>query len=169
MLADRSLQDIGQIYAENAAWLDAWLTRRTRCAERAADLTHETFCRLLEKMPDLAPDSPRGYLATIARRLLIDDVRRRDVERAVYEACAMRDAQQNDVTPARILEAIDFLDAVMRALSALPAPVRRSFLLRRAEGLSHSEIAALTGSSTRTVRRHIVEATSRLYLLSADE
>lgn len=167
MLANGTAQDVAGLYAEHANWLGAWLNRRTNCADRAADLTQDTFCRLLEKMPELIPASPRAYLVTVARRLLIDDIRRRGVERAVHEACAARDAERQDITPERILEAIDFLDAIMRALEAMPAPVRRSFLLRRVEGLSHSEISALTGCSSRTVRRHIVEATSHFYLLAA--
>lgn len=146
---------IGQLYASHAHWLQGWLRSRTHCASRAADLTQDTFCRLLEqpRLPPLA--SPRGYLATIARRLLIDDIRRREIERAIADICALQSGEVNLLTPERIAEATQFLDMVARLLDTLPEQARIAFLLRRVEGLSQQEVAAALGVSLATVKRYI--------------
>ncbi|MQP64779.1 sigma-70 family RNA polymerase sigma factor [Niveispirillum sp. SYP-B3756] len=146
---------IGQLYASHAHWLQGWLRSRTHCASRAADLTQDTFCRLLEqpRLPPLA--SPRGYLATIARRLLIDDIRRREIERAIADICALQSGEANLLTPERIAEATQFLDMVARLLDTLPEQARIAFLLRRVEGLSQQEVAAALGVSLATVKRYI--------------
>src|SRR5690606_28822258 len=100
---------IGRLYSEHGRWLSGWLVRRTVCRERADDLAHDTFCRLLERenLPSL--DDPRRYLVTVARRLLVDDVRRRELERAYLAALAAGDLEDLR-TPERVLEAVQLLD-----------------------------------------------------------
>ncbi|WP_051330199.1 sigma-70 family RNA polymerase sigma factor [Niveispirillum irakense] len=146
---------ISKLYTTHAHWLRDWLRLRTRCASRAADLTQDTFCRLLEqpRLPPLA--SPRGYLATVARRLLIDDIRRREIERAIADICALQNGEADLLTPERIAEAAQFLDMVARLLDTLPEQARTAFLLRRVEGLSQQEVATALGVSLATVKRHI--------------
>lgn len=154
------------LYAAHANWLQDWLRRHTRCAHRAADLTQDTFCRLLERPQFVTPRVPRSYLATVARRLLIDDIRRRDVEQAVMEACALRDPGADVVSPERIAEATELLHAVLRLLDGLPADTRNAFLLRRIEGLEQKEIAERLDISLSTVKRHIALAYARCYAIA---
>lgn len=158
--------EIGSLYESHADWLHGWLRRRTRCSHHAADLVQDTFCRLIER-PHLAPPvSPRSYLATVARRLLIDDVRSREVERAVLEACAIAGAGVNGITPERIEEAIQLLAAVAKLLDALPPETRTAFLLRRLDGLEQKDIAERLGLSLSTVKRHIATAYARCYAIA---
>ncbi len=77
--------DIAELYADHSAWLRDWLSRHTRCAHKAADLAQDTFCRLIERQQLKLHAHPRRYLATVAKRLLIDDVRRRNSERHFLE------------------------------------------------------------------------------------
>ena len=165
MAEPAAILDIGGLYADHGRWLRTWLQGRTRCGHRASDLAHDTFCRLLEAGPGAAPLEPRRYLATIARRLLIDDIRRRDVERAYLDAIAHEDLVDT-VTPERIAQATAMLDAVLRLLSGLPETVRRAFLLRRLDGLTHAEVARALGVSERTVKRHIAQALAYIYTLA---
>lgn len=153
--------DLGELYADHADWLRGWLGRRTRCPQRASDLAQDTFCRLLERETAETPRDARSYLATVARRLLIDDVRRRELEAAFLAACDPREA--DTVTPERVLAAVELLDAVGRLLADLPDEVRAAFLLRRLDGLSHAEIAARLGVSDRTVKRHVARAYASCY------
>lgn len=157
--------DVGGLYADHGHWLRGWLRGRTRCGDRAADLTQDTFCRLLEISSTDAPRDPRAYLATIARRLLIDDIRRRDVERAYLDARAREDLVDN-LTPERIAEATALLASVLRLLSSLPDKVRHAFLLRRLDGLTHGQIAQALRISERTVKRHIAQAYAHVYVLA---
>lgn len=146
------------LYSNHAAWLGSWLRRHTRCAVRAEDLVQETFCRLLEAPHGARVDNPQSYLATVARRLLIDDIRHREIERAYLAAAARLDDGTNPITPERIAEAVQLLGALARLLGAMPRQTREAFLLRRLDGLSHAAIAARLGISDRTVKRHIARA-----------
>ncbi|MFT4090192.1 MAG: sigma-70 family RNA polymerase sigma factor [Asticcacaulis sp.] len=155
------------LYADHSQWLSNWLRRRLQCPERAADISQDTFVRLIERLPEIAPASPRSLLATIARRLMIDDIRRREIERAVIESYALYGTDCDTLTPERIWEAVSFLDEVLIVLNALPPQTRQVLLLRRIDGLSQDEIAVALNISSRTVRRHIVAATVEFYKLMA--
>lgn len=158
--------DVGSLYDQHVDWLRAWLRRRTECPHRAADLAQDTFCRLIEKSPEPRIETPRTFLATIARRLLVDDVRRRDVERAILDAQALHGANGEEITPERIVEAAQFLDMILRVLERLPVQARETFLLRRIEGLGQSDIAERLGISISTVKRHIAAAYSACVILA---
>ncbi|MPT49324.1 MAG: sigma-70 family RNA polymerase sigma factor [Sphingobium sp.] len=156
-------RNIELLYESHAHWLNDWLRRHTKCPQRAADLTHDTFCRLLARPQAVAPDSPRSYLATIARRLLIDDIRSREVKRALNAAWAVAQSDTETITPERITEASQLLNAILQILDALPAQARKTFLLRRIEGLEHKQIAQQLDISLATVKRHIALAYARCY------
>lgn len=159
---------IGKLYADHGRWLSNWLHRRTACPDRADDLAHDTFRRLLERndLPKL--DDPRNYLATVARRLLVDDVRRRELERAYLAAAALEDGGDR-LTPQRIVEAVQLLEGLVRLLGGLPAATREAFLLRRLDGLSHDEVAVRMGVSARTVKRHVALAYAHCYAFAYPE
>lgn len=166
MQAAAAKHEIGSLYVAHADWLNDWLRQHTRCPARAADLTHDTFCRLLER-PESSPlATPRSYLATVARRLLIDDIRTREVERAVLDACASVRPGTDGITPERIAEATQLLRAVLSLLDTLPPETRSAFLLRRLEGLEQKDIAARLGISLSTVKRHIALAYARCYAIA---
>ncbi|MFT3965386.1 MAG: sigma-70 family RNA polymerase sigma factor [Sphingobium sp.] len=159
-------REIGALYESHVEWLRDWLRQHTRCSHRAADLAQDTFCRLLERPQFVVPNAPRSYLATVARRLLIDDIRRRDVEQAVIDASALRQSVVDDISPERIAEATQLLHAVVHLLDALPEETRTAFLLRRIEGLEQKDIAAHLGISLSTVKRHIALAYARCYAIA---
>ena len=166
MNAIAARREIGALYETHADWLNEWLRRQTRCSHRAADLTQDTFCRLLERPHATSLAAPRSYLVTVARHLLIDDIRTRDVERAVLDACASAQPGADGITPERIAEATQLLNAVVCLLDSLPQDTRSAFLLRRLEGLEQKDIAARLGISLSTVKRHIALAYARCYAIA---
>lgn len=154
--------DIATLYADHHAWLRDWLRRRNGCTQRAADLAQDTFCRLLE-WPDLIlVEHPRRYLATVARRLLIDDRRRARAELSFLEAWALL-ADDTAPSPERIAAAIDELVAIAQLLDGVPAKARRAFLLSRLDGLSYRDIATELGVSTSMVKQYIARVLSHCY------
>lgn len=163
MQASAAGLEIGSLYATHADWLNGWLRRYTRCPQKAADLTQDTFCRLLERPDGRPPGTPRSYLATIARRLIIDDARRAKVESAFLEAHAAMAQDASQPGPDRITEAVNELLAVVRALDTLPEHVRRAYLLSRLDGWPHAEIAAVLGVSKSMVKQYVAKAYARCY------
>ncbi len=82
--ADASqVHDPHTLYSHHHGWLRAWLHRRLGCRDEAADLTQDTFLRVLLRPQALhGLREPRAYLTTIAKGLLADLWRRRALEQA---------------------------------------------------------------------------------------
>ena len=55
------------LYVEHQSWLRDWLRRKTGCPFDAADLTHDTYLKVLVREDDVRIlREPRAYLTTIA-------------------------------------------------------------------------------------------------------
>lgn len=148
-------QTLHTLYKDHHGWLRNWLWRRLGCQEHAADLAHDTFLRLLNKPTDIR--EPRAFLTTVARGLVINATRRRELERAYLDAVA---AQPEPVAEgpehqALVIEALLQIDAVLRGL---PANARRAFLLSQLEGLTYAKIALRLGVSTSMVKKYMLQA-----------
>lgn len=166
MSSSASADPVHALYREHRAWLQTWLRRRLGDGHTAADLTQDTFVRVITGGQAQAIEEPRAYLTTLAQRVLYNFWRRRELERAWLDALA---AQPEELAPspetyALVREAVETLD---RWLDGLPPKVREAFLLRRLEGLAHAEIAQRMGVSVRTVERHIKQAIVHLYTCPA--
>lgn len=162
-LASSSLDGL---YRAHGGWLVGWLTSQARCRTRASDLAQETFCRLAEQPGLQLHAHPRRYLATVARRLLIDDVRRRQSERAFLDAFVLHSGDAMQLGPDRIAEAIQELAALAELLGELPVRVRRAFLASRVDGLTYAEIAAELGVSTSMVKQYVARAFAHCYTVA---
>jgi RNA polymerase sigma-19 factor, ECF subfamily len=146
------------LYRDNHRWLQDWLRRRLGCALDAADLAHDTFLRVLAR-PDLARlREPRAYLSTVAHGVLVNHLRRRDLERAyLLELAHLPAPLQPDVeTRAIVLETLFEIDAM---LDGLPAKVRSAFLLAQLEGWSYAQIADHLNVSASSVKQYLRKAT----------
>ena len=155
-------QAIDQLYSHHHGWLQSWLRRRLGCADDAADLAQDTFVRLLKSRQASPLREPRAYLSSIARGLMIDQYRRRELERAYLESVALLPRQDVPCEESRIL-ILDALERIDRMLDALKPRVRQAFLLAQLEGLGHGEIAAELGISVSTVKRHLAKAAMRCF------
>ena len=158
--------NVGSLYETHGDWLRKWLQRHTRCAHRAADLAQDTFCRVLEGSEGATLREPRSYLSTLARRILIDDIRHREVERAYLAIHAARTGDTDTRTPERIAEATQLLDAIVRLLEALPDKARRAFTMVRFDGLRYADAAAVLGVSDRMVKRYVAQAYAHCYAIA---
>ena len=148
---------VEQLYVAHHVWLRDWFRSRLGCHTQAADLAQDTFVRVLMRQEQLrqAPlHQPRAFLRVIAKGLLIDHFRQRDVERAFLALIATYpEAQQPSPEEQELLlETLQQLDA---ALDELPAAIRRVFLLSQFDGLGYAEIASQMQLSTRTVKRYM--------------
>ena len=152
------------LYSHHHGWLHAWLRSKLGNAADAADLAQDTFVRLLQRREHMELNSPRAFLRTVARGLVIDHWRREELQRAYLETLAhLPEAQMPSIETREVL--LELLERVDRMLDGLKPKVRRAFLLAQCEGLAHKEIAAQLGVSVRSVERYIGEALYHCYVL----
>ncbi len=145
------------LYQEHQGWLQGWLRKKLGCAFDAADLVHDTYLRVLARREPGDIREPRSYLATIAHGLMVNHLRRRDLERAYLETLAQLPQAQSPSPEERAL-ALEALCEIDAMLDGLPVPVRRAFLLCQLEGLTHADIAKTLGVSVGSVRLYIARA-----------
>lgn len=158
---------LDRLYIEHHGWLQGWLQTRLNNRADAADLAQDTFLRLLQRrIGELA--EPRAYLRTVARGLVIDLWRRRDIERAWLETIAQLPEQQAP-SPETGLLIIESLIAIDSLLGELPAAVREAFLLAQLDGMTCPAIAQRLGVSLSTVERYIAKALRHCYRLTFEQ
>jgi RNA polymerase sigma factor (sigma-70 family) len=146
------------LYRDHHGWLESWLRRRMGNAWDAADLSHDTFVRVLSSSRQIADmHEPRAYLLTVGKRLLSNFYNRRSLETAYLEALAQLPEECVPSPEQRwlLLEALQALDELLDGLQPL---VRRAFLLSQLEGLGYREIAERLNVSERTIKRYMAQA-----------
>lgn len=154
------------LYRDHHGWLYGWLRKKLGCPQHTADLTHDTFVRVLTRTHELsALDEPRAYLTTIAHGLVIDHWRRQRIERAYLKAMALLPEQTEPSPESRllILEALTRIDLM---LDGLKPRIRTAFLLAQLDGLSCPQIAQRIGCSRATVERYLTIAFRHCYTLA---
>lgn len=160
------------LYSSQHSWLCSWLNRRLGNVSEAADLAQDTFLRvLLAPLPSPqgtqeALRAPRAYLATIARRLLINHLRRQTLEQAYLDAlAAMSDAMAP--SPEHQLLILEALQEVNAMLETLPPKTRAVFVMAQIEGMTYAEIAQELDIGLRSVKRYMAVAMTECILLAA--
>ena len=156
--ATPSNTNLSTLYRDHQSWLETWLRRRVGNAWDAADLSQDTFVRVLASSQQLADlREPRAYLLTVGKRLLNNFYARRSLEQAYLEALAQlpEDSVPSPELRWLLLETLQALDEL---LDGLPAAVRRAFLWSQLEGLGYREIAERLQVSERTVKRYMAQA-----------
>lgn len=159
---------VAVLYRDHHGWLRGWINRRVNCRENASDLAQDTFVRLLRTRQATLLREPRAFLSSIARGLLIDQHRRRELERAYLESVALLPVADvpSEETRRVILDALERVD---RLLDRLKPRVRQVFLLAQLDGLSCPKIAERLGVSRATVERDLAHALQRCYRLRYGE
>ena len=155
------------LYNDHQGWLHGWLRSKLGNTWDAADLVHDTFVKVLLKDEWSFIREPRAYLTTIAHGLMVNSLRRKDLERAYLEAIAHlpEDEYPSPETRALVLETLLDIDAM---LDGLAPNVRHAFLLLQLEGLRHAEIAERLGVSVSSVRQYIAKAIQHCVLRRHD-
>lgn len=151
-------QQVHRLYVAHHGWLNGWLRRQLDCSQNAADLAQDTFVRVLAKDLDVALlREPRAYLHTIARGLLFNHWRRRQLAQAYLDALAL---QPEPLAPSPEAQAlvVETLLQVDALLHRLPPRVRHAFLLSQLDGLTYREIAERLAVSERMIKKYMAQA-----------
>ena len=152
-----------QFYDAHHDWLQGWLRHRLGCRHDAADLAQDTFIQVVAARNVEEINEPRAFLATLARRVLYNFWRRRDIEQAYLEELAhfpeaLAPSQEDR---ALVLEALQQIDL---ALNSLPSKVRQVFLLCQLQELTYREISEQLAMPVITVRRYMTQAMRACWL-----
>ncbi|MDT3378384.1 RNA polymerase sigma factor [Labrys neptuniae] len=162
--------DIHALFLRHAKEISNTLRRRGVTADNAADLTQETFLRLLSagSHAEVHHANPRALLHRIARNLRIDQQRR---ERLVLKDDLADEAfaaiSDDKPLPETIVIDRQRLAIVTAALADLPDRTRQAFQMHRLGERTISEIAQELGlSTTRTwtlIREAYLHVRARLH------
>jgi RNA polymerase sigma-70 factor (ECF subfamily) len=152
---------VGRLYAEEGAAVLYFVTRLSAGdRHRAEDIVQETMLRAWQHAPALARSgrSPRPWLFTVARRLVIDAKRLRDTrpqEIGEEMAASVPSAEAG-------IDTVIARDEVVAALSTL-APIQREVLVHvHYFGRSVAETAELLGVPQGTVKSRMFYAVKLL-------
>ncbi|WGK89324.1 sigma-70 family RNA polymerase sigma factor [Pseudomonas migulae] len=160
--------DVGGLFRAHYPWLCARLRQFLGASSSVEDIAAETFAQLLES-PGLPPiREPRALLTTIARRLIYQLWRRRDLERQHLDQLQHLDQPQAS-SPEELLQLTQALHRLDRTLERLPGKVRATFLLSRIDGLTYPQIAAELGISQRSVSVYMTRSQALCAQHSANE
>lgn len=144
--------------------LRRFLTKRLKCPEAAADLTHETYIRLRQRDSDNPPENARALAFHIAMNLAVDYQRKAAVRSRFLVDDELDSVADGSTTttcsPEQTLIARQRLEILQGALDELPPDCRTVFLLHGVEGLKYAEIADRLGISLAMVGKHLARAMS---------
>jgi RNA polymerase sigma-70 factor, ECF subfamily len=136
--------------------------RMSRTSADAEDATQEIFIDIWRSASrfNAALGSDQVFIATIARRRLIDRLRGKSVQRATVSLETLDFLPDTEVTGAA--ESSYDVEQASRALSELQPSHREVLELALLEGLSHSEIAARLQMPLGTVKSYIYRGLVRV-------
>lgn len=156
----RDTVTIDRLFRVTKQRLFALLLRQTRNREEAADIMQTAFARLIVADRSGAIEDKEAYLFEIARKLVVDFARSRDLEarkKTALTALASNEVSER-ISPEATAVERERLGFLVASIRKLPRQRRKIFLLYRFEHLSCEEIALRESIAESTVRKHLVRA-----------
>lgn len=146
--------------------LFTFIRRSVNDRDTAADLVQETFRRLIEKRDRIKADKGvRNYMYTIAVNLCTDLFRKQgrivgSTDDNLLETCTLQGGRPTE--DGRKLELHEMEEQLEVCIDRLPQRERTVLLLRKVNGLPLEDVAAVIGTSKRTVQRLLGTAVDKL-------
>lgn len=138
------------------AGLMRYLRRVSPRSADVADLRQEAYMRVYEGAAKSLPQHPQRFLFATARNLLIDRLRRERVVSIDYtQDIESLHVNIDELSPERRLNARQELQRLSEAFDQLPETTRSAIWLRRVEGLSQREAAAVLGLNEGALESHM--------------
>jgi RNA polymerase sigma-70 factor, ECF subfamily len=155
--ARRDSRALRALYDRTAPHLLACLMRILRQRALAEDVLQEVFVNIWQRATQYEPQRgrPRAWLFSIARHRAIDALRRErpDGELGVDIVERLPDPSADDATES--ITGSRVTAALTRCLDLLNVDQRRGIQLAFVDGLSHAEIATMTGEPLGTIKSWI--------------
>ncbi|MEU1203570.1 RNA polymerase sigma-70 factor [Streptomyces sp. NPDC005813] len=153
-----------ELYGELRPRAFAIAYRMLGSVSEAEDVVQEAFLRMHQTLQRDEPiASPRAYIATLATRLAIDQLRSARVRRESYVGEWLPEPLVTGPTPADHAETADSLSlAFLVLLESLSPRQRAAFLLREVFDYPYREIAEILGTDVDSARHLVARARSHL-------
>ena len=161
---DGSVAAFQALYERHHRALFAFLLRFLADRPMAEDLLQEAFLRVYLHRESYRPTAAfRTWLFTIGWNLAIDHLRQGGIPwKGPAEENQSAEIPDSSPSPLRRVEAAEQLGQLEDAVRQLPPGQREILLLSRFAGLSHAEIATVTGASPGAVRVSLHRALEHL-------
>ena len=150
-----------KLYRDHFQWLCGWLGKHTRCPEHAADLAHDTFCRVIAADACESLREPRAWLTTTARRLLIDQLRRQEREAACMDYLALASEGNGEPSLEQAFIARESLQTLVTTLNSSSEKQRLAFLMYYVDKQPRKSVAVQLGISPRTLGKYLHQTADR--------
>jgi RNA polymerase sigma-70 factor (ECF subfamily) len=147
-------RSLGEPYERYKGPLYAFCLQMLRDGAKAEDVVHDTFVKVARQARTLTHAAAfRGWLFQIARNETLMLLRKARPEQIEDD-----DDVWENRTPLTLLEESERTEAVRNTLQSLNIRHREVLLLREFEGMSYSDIAAVTGSTESAVKSRLFHA-----------
>ncbi|HET8837416.1 MAG TPA: sigma-70 family RNA polymerase sigma factor [Flavobacteriaceae bacterium] len=123
------------------------------------DHVQEAFVKLWKKCKEVPPEKAKSFLFTVANNQVLNAIKH---EKVVLKFQSQKKENTNHHDPHFLLEETEYLKKYQTALANLSEAQRVAFLMNRAEGKKHQEIAELLGISKKAVEKRIYGALKSL-------
>lgn len=144
-----------QVHRETRDQLLASLSRMLEPA-LAEEVLQEAYLKLLLALREDRAPEPRPFLFRVARNLAISHLRRQAMA-ARHDGSVrlvMSHGKPCEAVESRISREQE-RDLLLAAINALPPKCRQIFVMRKIDGMSHSQISDVLGVSVKTVENHL--------------
>lgn len=151
-----------EIVRQRQSWIRNLMRRCCGDPTLADDLAQQTFLRAWRRIRQVRrPDRFGGWLKRVAVNVWLQHASKHDPLKGADDADAWDAGAWNEAAPAG-QEAVAVGLDLDRALASLPVRPRLCLILSYHEGMTHEEIAEVTGIPTGTVKSHIRRGAQRL-------
>jgi RNA polymerase sigma factor (sigma-70 family) len=152
------------LYRRTLTPLRRYLARMLGSSAEAEDIAHDAYLRVRPSVENATAQNPDALLYTTARRLALNQLKRRRIA-PISPGAAPDDPASPAPGVVQQVIARQELDRLEAAIARLPEGCRTVLLLRKVEQLSHQEISARLGIAISTIEKQHARA---LRLLRAD-
>jgi RNA polymerase sigma-70 factor (ECF subfamily) len=160
----------GDVYDQVAPRLRAFLLRQTRNASRAEDLLQQTFLQMHCARASFAPGAAvTPWAFAIARRLVIDGVRRTRRDVSYEEESPEHQRPSGDLLPDEVVQTKQAARRLEEVLARVPESQRIAFELLKYDGLTLAEAAEVLGTTINAVKLRAHKAYEAMRAALRDE
>jgi RNA polymerase sigma-70 factor (ECF subfamily) len=123
------------------------------------DKVQEAFVTLWNNCKKVPPEKAKSFLFTTANNLMLNEIKHQKV---VLKHREVKPKGHTNENPEFLMEESEFMQKYEAALAKLSEAQRVAFLLNKAEGKRHKEIAEMLGISRKAVEKRIYGALTKL-------